>query len=102
MQSFSSLSALDRVLSSVPGNAWSVSVTESESETVAKVDSFDGCRILIANKVGKRFFVRVENYPHVGGRRNRLGSVVDFTASANWVRDWVRLAHDRALNNHAA
>lgn len=102
MQSFSSLSALDRVLSSVPGDAWSVSVTESDSEVVAKVDSFDGCRILIANRIGKRFAVRVENYPHIRGQRNRLGSVIDFSASTNWVQNWVRLAHDRALKNRAA
>lgn len=102
MQSFNSLSAVDRVLASVPGNAWSVSVTESDSETVAVVDSFDGKRIMIANRVGKRFAVRVENYPHVRGQRNRLGSVVDFSASQQWVNDWVSLAHDRALKNRAA
>lgn len=102
MESFTSLSALNRVLASVPGNAWSVSVTESDSETVAVVDSFDGQRIMIANRVGKRFAVRVENYPHVGGQRKRLGSVVDFTASPDWVKNWVTLAHDRALKNRAA
>lgn len=102
MDSFSSLSPLNRVLASVPGAAWSVSVTESDSEIVAKVDSFDGQRIMVANRVGKRFAVRVENYPHVGGQRKRLGSVVDFTASPQWVKDWVELAHERALNNRAA
>jgi hypothetical protein len=102
MESFNSLSAVNRVLASVPGNAWSVSVTDSGSEVVAVVDSFNGQRIMIANRVGKRFAVRVENYPHVGGQRKRLGAVVDFSASPQWVEDWVRLAHDRALKNRAA
>lgn len=102
MESFNSLSAVNRVLASVPGNAWSVSVTESDSETVAVVDSFNGRRVMIANRVGKRFAVRIENYPHVGGQRNRLGASFNFSASQQWVEDWVRLAHDRALKNRAA
>lgn len=102
MQSFSSLSALDRVLASVPGNADSVSVTRGHGETVVVVSSFNGNRIMIANRTGNRYAVRIENYPHVGGQRNRLGKVVDFSASEQWVNDWVNLAHDRALKNLSA
>lgn len=101
MKSFRSLSALDRVLSCVPSNASSVSVTRSDSEIVAVVDSFSCRRVLTANRVGKLFAVRVENYPHIRGRK-QLGSMVEFIASPRLVENWVALAHDRALRNRAA
>lgn len=96
----SSLSALQRVLSSVPTQAWStVSSVLTDGVVQAEVESFDGRRIMVATPLrNNRFAVRVENYPQVRGQNKKLGSVVEFTAKASWVEKWVEQAHNSSLN----
>lgn len=98
--SVSSLSALQRALSSVPTQAWSTaSSILTDGVVQAEVESFDGRRIMVATPLrNNRFAVRVENYPQVRGQNKKLGSVVEFTATDKWVHQWVEQAHDSSLN----
>jgi hypothetical protein len=95
--SYSTLSPLDRVLATVPRNPWSATVERvgegNLRETVVRVANFQGDRVLRAVPVSDTCCeVRVENYPHVNGRRDRLGRVVEFTTSPDFVMQWVSVA----------
>jgi hypothetical protein len=93
----SSLSVLDRILVSVPRNPWSRSIERVEvggaCQTVVRLGDFDGDHILRAiPQDSETCSVRFENYPHMNGRRNRLGRVVEFFAPHSFVEEWVQAA----------
>lgn len=96
--SYTTLSPADRILTCIPRNAYSVSVTRGTGYIRAAVKSFQGDRVMEASFVGPNCYdVRVENYPHRGGKRGKLGKVVEFTTTGDFVEQWIDMAHSEAL-----
>jgi hypothetical protein len=53
-----------------------------------------------ASFVGSNCYdVRVENYLHRGGKRDKLSKVVEFTTTGDFVEQWIDMAHSEALRN---
>lgn len=91
--SYTTLSPADRILTCVPRNPWSVEIDRNENEVVVRVESFDGVRTFGATYLNENCCeIRVENYPNIRGRRDRLGSVIEFTSSASFVEQWIEMA----------
>ena len=87
------LSPVDRILVSLPSNRFDISVERVGNETVVRVLSFNGVRILRATPISDTCAdVRVENFPRIGGRCDRLGRVIEFTTSNDFVEGWVNAA----------
>jgi hypothetical protein len=100
--SFSTLNPAERCLIAVPSQLWSTAVTRSTkvegewSEIVATVKSFDGEKVMTAQRVGNDCYdVKFQTWSRIQGKLELTREIV-ITTTGSWVDAWIETAHDRA------